>query len=356
MSSPIIRDLRIHQLTGLRYFAALLVFFSHLKWSDSNIVFARIFESGYVGVSFFFLLSGFVLSYSYGERISNGSLGFVKYILLRLARLTPLHFATATPFVLFAIYKSDFHIIKTTLNLLYLQSWIPNSSFYFSLNAPSWSLSNEIFFYVCFFPLIFFSSKTLLKLSVILLILIIVSAFFIELYFSDQKLFGNNTVAHWLFYIFPGFRLIEFIVGMFAYRAWRNNFRISDSLVIPSYILLIGSMSFAQYVPESFRMSLYFIPFITLFLYSHLMGDGFLVKFFSSRLLILLGNASFAFYLIHQPLIGVLNKALSDFNLSETSFLFVSLFVITIVSVVIYISYEKRTELFLKRWIDHRLG
>ena len=55
---------KLDQLTGLRYFAALLVFFSHLELDGSHDFLRDVFNSGYVGVSFFFLLSGFVLSYS----------------------------------------------------------------------------------------------------------------------------------------------------------------------------------------------------------------------------------------------------------------------------------------------------
>lgn len=85
-------NIKLDQLTGLRYFAALLVFLSHINWDGYSEHIQILFESGYVGVSFFFLLSGFVLSYSYGEKIQNHSLSFIKYALLRLARLTPLHF------------------------------------------------------------------------------------------------------------------------------------------------------------------------------------------------------------------------------------------------------------------------
>ena len=50
------------------------VFLSHLDWSASNHLFQKIFYSGYVGVSFFFVLSGFVLSYSYQEKILKGDI------------------------------------------------------------------------------------------------------------------------------------------------------------------------------------------------------------------------------------------------------------------------------------------
>jgi peptidoglycan/LPS O-acetylase OafA/YrhL len=345
---------KLDQLTGLRYFAALLVFLSHLDWNGSNIFFVTVFKQGYVGVSFFFILSGFILSYSYGGRIVNGSLGFCKYALLRLARLSPLHFATTAPFVFYALYKHDFQLIKTLSNLFYLQSWIPSSSYYFSLNAPSWSLSNEMFFYFCFFPLVFFSSSRLLKFGGILLAIIVTSALIVNFELAGRIFFGGSSFAHWLFYIFPGFRLLEFIVGMFLYRAWKGGFRLNSSLVTPSYVILFCSMYFAGEIPESFRFSLFFLPFISLFFYANLSEGGVLVKFFSCKILVLLGNASFAFYLIHQPLILLLKRVLGKFELSNVSFCFVSLFAITFLSVLVYVFYEKKSESFLKSWVGSR--
>lgn len=347
--------LKLEQLTGLRYFAAMLVFLSHLSWDGTSLHLAKIFESGYVGVSFFFLLSGFVLSYSYKEKIFNHSLSFIKYALLRLARLSPLHFLTALPFVLYAIYKSDLNFFKLALNIFYLQSWIPSSTYYFSFNAPSWSLSNEMFFYICFFPLVFFRARHLFKILILLLLVIVSSAFLVEIFFPERKVFGGNTLAHWLFYIFPGFRLLEFITGMLLFKLWEVRFRLPSWLIFPSYILLLVSMYFAKEVPEPFRMSLFFLPFITLFFYTHLSGSGLFVRFFSTRIMVLLGNASFAFYLIYQPLIGVLKRILGKFELSNFSFFVFSCVVISLLSIATYVLYERKAESYLKSLINEKI-
>lgn len=62
---------RIDQLTGLGFLAALFVFASHLKWEHSRSIVAKMAEQGSIGVSFFFVLSGFVISYSYGWRSAS---------------------------------------------------------------------------------------------------------------------------------------------------------------------------------------------------------------------------------------------------------------------------------------------
>ncbi|MCL6350491.1 acyltransferase family protein [Pectobacterium polaris] len=348
--------IKLDQLTGLRYFAALLVFLSHLSWGGSSLYLVNIFESGYVGVSFFFLLSGFVLSYSYKQKILDRSLSFIKYFLLRLARLSPLHFLTALPFFLYALYKLDLSFFKLVLNLFYLQSWVPSSTYYFSFNSPSWSLSNEMFFYICFFPLIFIRVKTLLKFFILLFVIIFFSASLVELLYSEKVFFGSSTLAHWLFYIFPGFRLLEFIVGMLLFKLWESGFRLPSWVTFPSYVLLFLSMYFAKEVPEPFRMSLFFLPFIVLFFYVHLTESGLVVRFFSTKTMVLLGNSSFAFYLIHQPLIVVLKKIVVKFELSNFSFFVFSCLVISFLSIAIYVLYERRAEFYLKLLIKEKVN
>lgn len=346
--------IKLDQLTGLRYVAALLVFLSHLKWNGTDEFFVRIFDSGYVGVSFFFMLSGFILSYSYSDNISNRSIGFRKYLLRRLAKLTPLHFLTAAPFAVLSIHKSDFDISRTLANLFYLQSWIPSSPYYFSLNAPSWSLSNEMFFYVCFFSFVFLTPKAIFRTFLALLAIVFLSAYLVEDNIPGKVLWGGSTFSHWLFYIFPGFRLVEFIAGILLYKAWQSNIRITRWLALPSYGFLFCAMYYAKDVPESFRVSLYFLPFITLFFYTHLTENTILHKFYSNKILVLLGNASFSFYLIHQPLIAILRRITANFNMPNFAFFAFSVIVISALSIVTYLSYERRSERFLKGLIDRK--
>lgn len=346
--------IKLNQLTGLRYFAALLVFASHTSWNNSHEFFMRFFQQGYVGVSFFFILSGFVLSYSYKEKIKNQSLEFKKYALLRLARLTPLHLLTALPFIFYAFFTDqNYTIIKTIFNLSYLQSWIPISSFYFSLNAPSWSLSNEMFFYLCFFPLAMFSFRRVVFLTLALSAVVFISAMIVYCFMDGRVFVGGYTFAHWLFYIFPGFRLLEFLTGMLLFEIWKSGYRLNIVSMPFAYIFLAVAMWFAIDIPESFRLSLYYLPFIAFFLYTHLTDDSLVNKFYSSKSMILLGNASFAFYLIHQPIISILKWLLNSIEISDFYFFITSLLLTTLASVMTYLIYERRAEGYLKKLINN---
>ncbi len=360
---------RIEQLTGLRFFAALLVFASHSNWNASAEFYQRIFKEGYVGVSFFFMLSGFVLSISYKNKISNGVISFKKYSFLRIARLTPLHFATAFPFIVLAFYKDDFatafpviaqafyrgdiDFTSLLLNLTYLQSFIPSSNVYFSFNAPSWSLSNEMFFYICFFPLAIISIKNLYLSTLSLLFIVITSAIIVNNTIGNNIIYGHNSFAHWLFYIFPAFRILEFLVGMIIYNVWSKGIRLHRYFIPISYIALLAFMYCAIKIPEPFRMSLYYLPVVALFLFSHLTDSSNINRFYSTRIMVLLGNASFAFYLIHQPLINIFRNKLSSFNLSDITLFSVSLLCISIASIIVYEIYEKKAERALKSFSKH---
>ena len=139
----------LDSLTAVRGPAALLVFGYHVihgtQWANW-IPGARL---GYVGVSLFFILSGFVLAWSY-----NKNAGAKSFYLRRFARVYPLHFffycVALMGLLLFGVSNSagDLNPLSALLNLVLLQAWVPSWEVIFSNNAVSWSLSCEAFFYL----------------------------------------------------------------------------------------------------------------------------------------------------------------------------------------------------------------
>ena len=140
-------------LTSLRFFAAFAIVLAHAKlytewsWLPPDRIPLR------QGVSFFFVLSGFILTHVYSSRRDIGYWGFVR---LRIARLWPVHLATLLLVVLFvhpASFAGDglFDRRLTLLaNLSMTQSMFPFISYLFSWNSVSWSISTEMCFYLCF--------------------------------------------------------------------------------------------------------------------------------------------------------------------------------------------------------------
>lgn len=303
------------QLTSLRFFAALAVVFSHLGFLrviDNPIkpVADTIFHEGYCGVTFFFILSGFILSHTYQRLIQERAITPKKYILLRLARIYPLHFLTAAPFVLLLLYKQppDF-IPKILTNLTLLQAWIPTSAYYFSLNAPSWSLSVELFFYSSFIFLATMRTRALVMFSLALFFLISITAILMMSTGNGQwSQNGALTISHWTFYINPAFRLLDFIVGILIYRltfgAGKKIENATRHEVLSVALLLISMYVFSAYqFPEALRSQLLYLPLMTYVIYSFSSGSGAISQFLKRPTLVLLGEASFSLYMIHQPLI-----------------------------------------------------
>lgn len=155
------RTPRLDQLTSLRFFAAFAVLFYHTAFIFSlanepwHSLALTIFDQGYSGVTFFFILSGFILSHTYQDALVSGRVTAKKYILLRMARIFPLHWVMAAILILHP-FNTDARPSEVILNLMLLQSWSPDIHYIFSLNGVSWTLSAELFFYCAFVYLVRF--------------------------------------------------------------------------------------------------------------------------------------------------------------------------------------------------------
>lgn len=190
-------------------------------------------------------------------------------------------------------------------------------------------------------------------LTLALSAVVFVSAMIVYFFMDGRVFVGGYTFAHWLFYIFPGFRLLEFLTGMLLFEIWKSGYRLNIIYMPFAYIFLAVAMWFAIDIPESFRLSLYYLPFIAFFLYTHLTDDSLVNKFYSSKSMVLLGNASFAFYLIHQPIISILKWLLNSIEISDFYFFITSLLLTTLASVITYLIYERRAESYLKKLINN---
>lgn len=133
-----------------RFVAALGVFIFHLKIIDSGI--APVWNGSYgLFVDMFFILSGFVISYSYPSD-ARGLKAYARFMIRRIARIYPLHLLTLLVFVLLIGFGLDRSARSTPLDFLYnlvlLQAW--GVTDHLSFNSPSWSISAEFFCYLIF--------------------------------------------------------------------------------------------------------------------------------------------------------------------------------------------------------------
>lgn len=314
-SLPVLRP-----LTSLRFLAALAVFFSHLGYlrnlDSCQWLCARIFVEGYAGVTFFFVLSGFILTYNYHHVLTGlRSDEIKKFYVARFARIYPLYLLTfliSLPLMRTEIVRRPLTFLYTAaIEVLALQSYVPTHTG-FAYNMPAWSLCDEFFFYALL-PFILYGLARLKMTTRQSFVALGLGTWLIALVLV---MLGRNLAsAHWLFYISPPFRLFDFVLGIACGLYFLNTPRINLSrnawtlveLGCAVTILAMVALS-SYYVHPSFRYGVYYMPVfcLTIFVFAH--QGGRLSKLLSSNTWVLLGEISFAFYMFHQLVFRYLNE------------------------------------------------
>ncbi len=144
---------RLNALTGLRSFAAVNIVFFHFSDPRWFGFMAPVVNAGYASVSFFILLSGYVLAYNYAGRARAGELDRVRFWKARFTRLYPIYLLSLLlswrmlP-VEVGAHTHGMFWAGVALTPLLLQGWIPPIATF--LNTPAWTMSAEAAYYVLF--------------------------------------------------------------------------------------------------------------------------------------------------------------------------------------------------------------
>lgn len=318
----------IKPLTSIRFFAAFFVMSSHLGYfKNTDLSFIFIGE-GYIGVTLFFILSGFILAFSYQDRLNENKTSIHKFYFARIARIYPIHIITfITAVYLFSLTNFDLGFYFYNISLLH--AYIPDKNSYFSFNMPSWSLSVEMFFYLLFPLLIKINNK---KLALLLFISILVKVLFP---------ITSGPLVHALMYISPFFRLHDFIIGILLYR-YRNAFSINLNVFTATALQVLSISSiflfvhFSYLIPQSYRYDIYYIIPMSITIFCLSIKGGIIGNVMSNKVLVLLGEASFSLYMIHQLVIRYLIDSKSKYNLDNNELLFLMIFLSISLSIVAY--------------------
>lgn len=348
----------IKPLTSLRFFFAFFVFLSHISFVKSNNVIynwlqRNVFFEGYMGVSFFFILSGFVLSYSYKEKFLNKKITRKDFYTARFARIYPLHFLTLIISIPIIYPKESIDVLNLIANVLLLQSFSFDDYHFFSLNPPAWSISDEMLFYLLFpFIIILFQKIKIIKTLFYSLIPI---ALVISILFTHSQDHKN------IFYVNPWIRCFDFILGIILFDIYQNKkqtisfltYKKATIFEICTLLIFIIFFAFHNYIQRGFRFSIYYWIPMCFIIFTFAMNKGFFSKLLSNSKLVFLGEISFSFYMIHFLIIAIgikiKNKYLADFNDIILSLI---CFLTTIaLSYIAYIYFEKPINKLLKRKI-----
>jgi peptidoglycan/LPS O-acetylase OafA/YrhL len=280
-------------LTSLRAIAALLVFSVHVK----------LFEYGSVGVTFFFVLSGFVLTWGYRP---NGRIS--EFYLRRFARIYPLHFViwAAMVFVPVLAIRDNSNWFRNILNLFLVQSWSFHQIDMASVAAVTWSLSAEAFFYLCF-P---FLVRWLSRLSIKTLWMCVGSLYSIVAALTLLATVARSAFWGAVLYANPLVRLPEFMIGIAIGLTVRAGVRIKwQWAVLP---LAVASVGFALVrVNPALNVwgTLIFAVTIAWFAQRDVANKIFIT---GNRAFVYAGKISFAFYMIHLFVIDKVSHFLVD--------------------------------------------
>lgn len=233
----------------------------------------------------------------------GAELDLKKMLKKRIKKFYPLHIITliaSLPFSIRLLMDLD---IKTWLalgtNILLIQSWIPDNAIYFSFNFVSWYLSITIFFIVIS-PLILKMFKKLKKFVIVLIPAIIMTQFLICYIFND------SIIAHWIIYICPVVRSLDFILGACVYYIKKMKI-FSENLTKWILLFVIIDMIFIGYCSlsrnsEWFSVFVWTIPVaVLLYVVASLdCKEEIISILFRNKMITCLGKISFNFFLIHQ--------------------------------------------------------
>ncbi|EOI2314852.1 acyltransferase family protein [Proteus mirabilis] len=318
----------IKPLTSIRFFAAFFVMSSHLGYFNNTDLSFIFTNEGYIGVTLFFILSGFILAFSYQDRLNEKKTSVHKFYFARIARIYPIHIITfILAIYLFSLTNFDFGFYFYNISLLH--AYIPDKHAYFSFNMPSWSLSVEMFFYLLFPLLIKINNKNLILLSI--------ASILAKILFPIT----SGPLVHALMYISPFFRLHDFIIGILLYR-YRSifSFNLSALIVTTLQVLSISSIflfvHFSYLIPQSYRYDIYYIIPMSITIFSLSIRGGIIGNIMSNNILVLLGEASFSLYMIHQLVIRYLIDSKLKYNLDNNELLFLMIFLSISLSVIAY--------------------
>lgn len=355
---------KLPSLTGSRFWAAFLVFLFHASmpsdlapFSDPTTqhVFAVIVsKAGWLGVSYFFILSGFIMVWAAKDNDTAGD-----FYLRRFAKIYPNHCLTlALAFIVGAVGVGEYKLWSSSL--LLANTWVDDVKFFFVANRPSWSLCIEAFFYLLF-PVLFKVMKAIPKKFDLLGLLAATAASllvqtYIYLWVEPNHMMGAFKISQhqfWVSYIFPPPRLFEFIAGMFAARLliYGRAPRISKTV---SLALLLATYVGAMFLPFQFGLSVVYIIPVSLLIISIARDDLEARKtVLSGKTSVWLGEISYAFYMIHfLVLFFFLNLvAGKKFNLPEgTALIVVALILSVSCASVVYRYFEVP---MMRKILDH---
>lgn len=324
-------------LTGYRFILAFMVIACHGFYSS------RLFEEGatadalaitaplaIVAVSSFFILSGFILTWSAPAGDTTP-----RFYRRRFWKIFPNHVvtwalmlfvfafvSTGGPSPMFGFQDNLVNFGEAMSNLFLVQNWLYDAQHVTGVNSPAWSISCEMFFYLLF-PLLFVlvrrirDNRLWLWTGFVAALVLLAPLPTYAIGGADYAQWAPLPEGQmWLVYAFPPVRLLEFVLGIMVARLVQTNqwFAIKVRYAaIPLVVMILASPN----IPPAYLFAAAFALPCAMLIPTIAMVDIEGRKIWLQKpLMIALGNASFALYLVHGPIL----YALRDLLGKETRF------------------------------------
>jgi peptidoglycan/LPS O-acetylase OafA/YrhL len=299
-------------LTSIRFVFSMMVLVGHFQVHYADELPAPPSWIGGIApnaVAFFFVLSGFILAYNYPTLPTTGAA--LKFLVLRIARIYPVHITTILAGVLLFVESQAriiyFQPLDYIFNASLTQTWtlIPFTSMAF--NGPAWSISDEWFFYLMF-PAVIARNRWISWSAVVLPI-----AFSLWLKSEYGCLMSPAVVGTYdpfaiscatIYPLFPPSRFIEFLMGVILCRLmWPNDQRKTGLLQLACVTVAIATLQYNPNVPSVVNglVSILITPAIGCLIIGGLsLQRGALTTILSNKPSLFLGEISFSVYMTHM--------------------------------------------------------
>lgn len=304
-------------LTGLRALAAYMVFFYHANpfqtrgWQRPVYLFTN---DLHVGVSLFFVLSGFLIYTRYAEESETNKSWLIRYLQNRFARIYPLYFVVLVTLMAITVYHQGGLSLNSELLFTYFTNFTLLQGFFDELKftgiMQAWSLTVEECFYLLIPFILLWKKKyslfilpVLFALTGLLCVLIFQNIHFYG-FFSDIHFMAEYTFFGRCFEFFAGIGLAIFIKRADVTQRHSANYTYLSIIAFLGLIIAVslfgenGSPGTDRPFGLAIHQLLLPIAEIALF-YGLIREKTWLQKILASRLFEITGKSSYAFYLIH---------------------------------------------------------
>lgn len=353
--------MRVESLTFFRFIAAFIVVVFHFgKDTELANLAPGFLTSGPEMVTFFFVLSGFVMILSYYAKTDFST---KKYWENRAVRILPSYIISML--AVFILMKPE-STTGMVLGTFLLQAWVP--SFPLLINFPAWSLSAEAFFYALFPSLLNkiksrnWSPYHLITFS---LIFWAITQIILTILLNSNFYHGYPSKSHDLIFYFPLAHVCSFFLGIAGgYMILKNKEQIPYNKFYAYLALLTSGLITFILLQNKEQMSelvginlptgaSLFSPMFFIFIVALIMAkETFVYKFLSLKPLVILGEASYALYIFQSPVFELSSKfifPLFHFD-SYDKYFYVYLLVLTASSVAcLYLIEKPIKRLYMRR-------